>query len=699
MGGTHAELRRQSYIMVNQSTMEQKTRNTSFLYRLLLFAGLVAVVVYFLPRERKFNYQFEVNKPWLYGLLQAPYDFPIYKSDEVFARERDSVMASYAPYYDIDKSVFLRVMNKFEDDYRKQYSKVISPACYNYIVDRLTEIYKVGILSSDEVQRLSTEKVHGIHTVTGNISKGHALADVFTSKRAYQYLADGDSSRVNKEELQQCNLHIYIEPNLIYNAHRSQADKEETLSAVSYAVGFVITGQRIIDRGEIVTPKTFAILSSLEKEWDKRGDNAGGWMYHFVGQVIFVVCIVFLLYCFLAIFRMEYLVDRRSLYLILSTLVVFPVITSLMVSNAFLIVYVLPFAMVTLILKVFLDSYTAFMVHSASMMLCSISLKTPYEFLLLQLIAGLVAVYSFKELSQRSQLFRAAFFVTLGYSVMYLALELTHVDDVSQLTWYMYVAFFISGVLLLFMYPLLLILEKAFGFTSNVTLIELSNINNKLLSDLSEKAPGTFQHSMQVANLAAAAAVRIKGKVQLVRTGAMYHDIGKMLNPAFFTENQTGFNPHTRIDYMQSAQIVIAHVTDGMKLAEQHNLPRSVRDFICTHHGKGLTKYFYVSYQNEHPDEEVDAELFRYPGPNPNTKEQAIMMMADAVEAASRSLDEYTEEKIQALVHRLIDAQMQEGFFAECPITFREIEEVKKVFVEKLKIIYHTRISYPELKK
>ena len=311
----------------------------------------------------------------------------------------------------------------------------------------------------------------------------------------------------------------------------------------------------------------------------------------------------------------------------------------------------------------------------------------------------MASIYSLRELSQRSQLLRSALIVVITYTILYFALDLIHVNNIAQLNTYMYVNFIINGILLLFTYPLLFILEKTFGFTSNVTLVELSNINNKLMREMSEVAPGTFQHSLQLANLTAAAANRIGANSQLVRTGAMYHDIGKMLNPAFFTENQTGVNPHDQLNYKQSAQIVINPVTDGMKLAEKNDLPQVIKDFICTHHGQGLTKYFYISYQNEHPDEEVDKEAFQYPGPNPFTKEQAILMMADSVEAASRSLKEYTEESISGLVDKIIDSQVQEGYFKECPITFKDIATVKSVFKEKLKTMYHTRISYPELKK
>ena len=328
-----------------------------------------------------------------------------------------------------------------------------------------------------------------------------------------------------------------------------------------------------------------------------------------------------------------------------------------------------------------------------------IMLQIPHEFILLQTVAGMAGIYSLRELSQRSQLLRSALIVVCVYSILYLALDLIHVSEIAQLSTTVYINFIINGILLLFTYPLLFILEKTFGFTSNVTLVELSNINNKLMREMSEVAPGTFQHSLQLANLTAAAANRIGANSQLVRTGAMYHDIGKMLNPAFFTENQSGFNPHSQLSYKQSAQVIISHITDGMKLADKYDLPQVIKDFICTHHGAGLTKYFYISYQNEHPDEVVDKEPFQYPGPNPFTKEQAILMMADSVEAASRSLPEYTEESISNLVEKIIDNQVQEGYFKECPITFKDIATVKAVFKEKLKTMYHTRISYPELKK
>jgi putative nucleotidyltransferase with HDIG domain len=330
-------------------------------------------------------------------------------------------------------------------------------------------------------------------------------------------------------------------------------------------------------------------------------------------------------------------------------------------------------------------------------LICAAAVKYQYEFIIVQLTAGMVAIYSLRELSNRLQVIKTAFLITIVSITVYFALDLMQSNEVMKMDRSMYTYFIINGVLLLLANPLMYLIEKTFGFVSDVTLIELSNTNKGILRRLSEVAPGTFQHSITVGNLAAEIANKIGAKSLLVRTGALYHDIGKITNPVFFTENQSGVNPHDKMGYKESAQIIISHVSEGMKIAEQINLPNIVKDFIVTHHGTGITKYFYVKYKNEHPDEDVDPADFQYPGPNPFTREQAILMMADTVEAASRSLPEYTEKSITDLVNKLIDDQVEQGFFKECPITFRDIAQAKQVLIERLKAIYHTRISYPEL--
>ena len=615
-------------------------------------------------------------------------------------KEQDSILATYQPYFHIEKNVEKEMIERLREDYNKTLRHSLPGTDYiRYIERMLKEMYRNGIIAGNDLTRMEEDSITAIRTVEQNTATSRPVGQLYTVKDAYEYLLNADTTHYKKKVLQQCNLNNYITPNLIYDEAKSEAAQKDLLSNISYANGFVLNGQKIIDRGEIVNEQTYNILESLRKEWEKRSDSLQEKRLTLAGQILYVGIFLFCFMVYLDLFRADYYERKGSLSLLFALIVLFPVIASVMVSQSLSSIYIVPFAMIPIIVRIFLDSRTAFMAHVTIILLCSITLRFPHEFILLQVVAGMVSIYSLRELSQRSQLLRTALVVFASYALLYFAFELIHEDDLTKLNTRMYIYFMINGILLLFAYPLLFILEKTFGFTSNVTLVELSNINNSLLREMSEIAPGTFQHSLQMANLAAEAANKIGAKSQLVRTGALYHDIGKMVNPAFFTENQSGVNPHKSLNYEQSAQVIISHITDGLKLAEKHNLPKVIKDFISTHHGRGLTKYFYISYKNEHPDEEVDAEKFRYPGPNPFTKEQAILMMADSVEAASRSLPEYTEESIGTLVDKIIDAQVAEGFFKECPITFKDIATVKAVFKEKLKIAYHTRISYPELKK
>ena len=670
------------------------------IYKSLIFIATVSVIVYFLPNEGKFNYQFDINKPWKYGLLQASFDFPIYKNDIQVQKEQDSILADYQPYFQIDKEAEKNVLSKLREDYNKTLRHSLPGTDYvRYIERTLKALYEDGIIAGNDLKRMEEDSIIAIRLVDKNVATSRFIDQLYTVKEAYEYLLNADTTHYKKKILQQCNLNDYITPNLVYDEEKSEAAQKDLLSNISWANGFVLNGQKIIDRGEIVDEQTYNILESLRKEWEKRSDSVQEKRLTLAGQILYVGIFLFCFMAYLELFRADYYERKGTLTLLFALIVFFPVLSSIMVEQNLSSIYVVPFAMIPIIVRVFLDSRTAFMAHVTIILLCSITLRFPHEFILLQVVAGMVAIYSLRELSQRSQLLRTALVVFISYALLYFAFELIHEDDLTKLNTRMYIYFMINGILLLFAYPLLFLLEKIFGFTSDVTLVELSNINNSLLREMSEVAPGTFQHSLQMANLAAAAANKIGGKSQLVRTGALYHDIGKMVNPAFFTENQSGVNPHKSLSYEQSAQVIISHITDGLKLAEKHNLPKVIKDFISTHHGRGLTKYFYISYKNEHPDEEVDQEKFRYPGPNPFTKEQAVLMMADSVEAASRSLPEYTEESISTLVDKIIDTQVSEGYFKECPITFKDIATVKALFKEKLKTMYHTRISYPELRK
>ena len=660
---------------------------------------VVLLLVYFLPRETKFGYEYEQGRPWRYNSLIATFDFPVYKTPDEVQAERDSALSQFQPFYTEDVQIAQRQITAFETAWRAGRFGDVPAHCLNHVDKMLRGVYEAGMVPSADLSQMAKERTPGVRVVEGTEAVTRPITELYSTRSAYEYIVYADTINFPRELLARCNINEYLSPNLSIDSAKTSAVREDLLAAVSPASGMVQSGQRIIDRGEIISAEQYKILQSFERETVRRNDPSKGMWQVVTGQVIFVLCVIVAFVFYLRLFRREYLRSPHSILLLSSLIAIFPLITYAMVGQKFLNVYMVPYAMVPIFVRIFMDSRTAFMTMVCSVILSSLALHSNYEFVVVQFMSGMTAIYALRDLTERSQLLRVALAVFVTSSAIMLGYDLSQGIEFSHLDRSMYVYNAVNGVLLLFAYPLLYMIEKLFGFTSSVTLVELSNTNNSVLRRMSKVAQGTFVHSLQVANLAAEVADKIGAKPQLVRTGALYHDIGKMLNPAFFTENQTGVNPHDQLNYKQSAQIVINHVTDGMKLAEKNDLPQVIKDFIRTHHGQGLTKYFYISYQNEHPDEEVDKEAFRYPGPNPFTKEQAILMMADSVEAASRSLKEYTEESISGLVDKIIDSQVQEGYFKECPITFKDIATVKSVFKEKLKTMYHTRISYPELKK
>lgn len=408
---------------------------------------------------------------------------------------------------------------------------------------------------------------------------------------------------------------------------------------------------------------------------------------------------MFCFWLYLWSFRLKIFHNRKNVLFLILCIFVSCIFTELCVTYALFNVYILPFAIVPIVVRTFFDSRTALFTHLIIVLICSLMVPFPHEFLLLQTIAGMVVTFSLRNLSERSQLIRCAFFIFLSYAICYMSLTLFQEANLNKINWMMMLYFGINFILVMFTYVLVYMLEKTFGYVSDITLVELSNINNPILKKLSETCPGTFQHSLQVSILASEAAAKIGANAQLVRTGALYHDIGKMSNPVFFTENQSSVNPHNQLSFDQSAQIIISHVTEGVKIAEKALLPKAVISFIRTHHGRGKAKYFYNSFKNQYPDKPINDELFTYPGPNPFSKETAVLMMADSVEAASRSLKEHTEESISALVNKIIDGQIADGLLKSAPLTFKDVETIKSVFVDKLKTMFHTRISYPDLKK
>lgn len=678
------------------SSRKFKWRN--FLSRTLLVLITVLLIVWALPRNESKQFRYDIGKPWMYGSFIAKFDFPIYKTDETIKEQEDSLLETYQPYYNYDPAVEKKQVSKFLADYQNG----IPGLPHNYvrlIADRLHRLYQAGIMDTPEYNEAYRDSTSQVRLVSGNNAQSISLACVYSTLSAYEQLFIDEQIAMQRPILQRCNLNNYIEPNLIYDKGKSETERNDLLSSIPPASGMVMSGQKVIDRGDIVDEYTYRVLSSFEREIKRRSATQTQITNTIIGQVIFVTLMVFLFTMYLGLFRRDYFNKPRSIAMLYTLMTLFPVVVSLMMRHNFLSVYMLPFAMVPIFVRVFMDSRTAFVCHVTMILICTTAVRYQYEFIIIQLVAGLIAIYSLRELTRRAQVFKTAILVGIGSTFVYLALQLMQDNDFSSMDHDMYYHFVVNAVLLLIAYPMMYIIEKMFGFVSSVTLFELSNTNRGLLRDLSEIAPGTFQHSITVGNLAAEIANKIGANALLVRTGALYHDIGKMKNPVFFTENQAGVNPHDTLTYQESARIIISHVTEGVKLAERENLPTIIRDFIVTHHGTGITKFFYIKYKNEHPEEEVDPAPFTYPGPNPFTREQAILMIADGVEAASRSLPEYTEESISTLVNRMIDQDVTDGYFKECPITFRDLAIAKLVLIERLKAIYHTRISYPEMKK
>jgi hypothetical protein len=611
--------------------------------------------------------------------------------------EQDSVLRFFEPYYRFDKGTESRMVSKFNADYADgipglqiEYKTIIS--------NRLHSLYQQGIMEQKEYDELRKDTNHMIRVVSGKEAVSVSIMEIYSAKMAYEQLFQEELLALQRPLLQKCNLNSYIVPNLIYDKERSETSKNDLLSGIAWASGLVQKGQKIVDRGEIVTEKTYRIIESFKKENERRNEDITQNQLSLTGQILYVTILMLCFTLYLSLYRKDYFEKPRSITMLYALIILFALLTSLFIRNTFVHVYILPYAMVPIFIRVFMDSRTAFMTHTVMVLICAVMLQHPFEFTVIELVAGLASITSLRELSQRSQLFKTAIIVTIACLAVNLAFDWTRNDTLAQIDYSTYNFLIVNGITLLFAYPLLYLMEKTFGFTSDITLIELSNTNNELLRRMSEVAPGTFNHSIQVANLAGEIANKIGAKAQLVRTGALYHDIGKLSNPIYFTENQSGINPHETLTDIESAQIIISHVTEGLKMADKYNLPDVIRNFISTHHGQGKAKFFYIRYKKEHPDEPVDDLLFTYPGPNPYTREQACLMMADTVEAASRSLPDYTEQSIRELVERLIDGQVDEGYFRECPVTFRDIQYAKTVLIEKLKTIYHTRVSYPSEK-
>ncbi|CAK7020421.1 MAG: HDIG domain-containing protein [Petrimonas sp.] len=666
-----------------------------------VFILAIALVTLLFPRQGDFKYSFSEGRPWQYGLLTAPFDFPIYKPADQLKAERDSILRFYEPYYTIDESVEKNAMAEFDADVNLNTKlSSLSPDYILYLRNSLQKIYRSGIMRSEDYDKVFSSETQSMRLRKGNLAESKSVETFSTIKSAYEQLLNNTPKSMDAELIRLADVNKYIRENIVYDASTSEKAREEFIQQVSPSTGMVQTGQRIIDQGEIVSSQTYKVLNSLKRVTEERSGRTGknGWMIF--GQLLLVVLLFGAFYAYLLFFRPHEYRNRKHVTFMVLLVTSFVALTAITSQLDLFNVYIIPYAIVTILIRTFIDSRTALFASLITIILSSLMVPFPFEFIVIQIAVAMVSVFMLKELSERYQLIRSSFFILIAYSLMYIGLVMHQEGNINKIDPIIFIYFFINFIFILFSYSLVYLIEKSFGFISGVSLIELSNINKPLLKELSEKAPGTFQHSLQVSNLGMAAAVKIGANASLIRTGALYHDIGKMVNPAFFTENQSpGMNPHAGLPFEESARIIINHVRDGVKIAQKNNLPKQITDFIETHHGTSMPKYFYISWKNANPGKEINEDLFRYPGPNPFSKETAIMMMADAVEAASRSLPEYNEDSIRNLVESLIDSQVTEGYFKLAPITFRDIAAIKEVFLQKLQTIYHTRIAYPKLDK
>ena len=688
-------------------------KNQMYINRTILFLSCVVVVYFVLPSEGRFGKDFEKNKPWKHEDLMAPFDFPIYKTEEQLQREKDSLLRNLNQYFNYDTSVYSVQKQRITKAFLNYLNdSVVRPPIdtifNNYILKALGDIYEKGIIESVEILDNSDSENEGyIAILRDNIAEEYSLNEVFTQKEAYEYLTqklkEVEEWRVVKRTpklrsfIEEYNFNQLIEPNLFYNSEKTQNVKDELINLISKNEGKIQKDELIISKGEVIDALKFRILESLKDQYGSWISKSTNLYLIRLGKFLFIFTSYLIVFLFLYFFRFEVLTEtRRSVFLaFISTLfVLIPIIFKLINFDSF---YIIPFAILPIMIRAFYDDRLALFIHIITLFIVAYFIPKPFEFIFINFIAGVVAIFSLNTIYRRRRVIITSLLIILTYFITFFSLNIVSTGNLKDMNSSYFMHFGINGIFILLVYPIIYVFEKLFGFLSDVTLMELSDTNQNLLRKLAEEAPGTFQHSLQVANLAEEAVFQIGGKPLLVRTGALYHDIGKTLNPAYFTENQkNNVNPHDEITFEESAKIIIEHVTKGIEIAKKHNLPDQVIDFIRTHHGTTLVQYFYKSYVNKNPGVHVDKQKFRYPGPIPFSKETAVLMMADSVEAASRSLTDITEDAIMNLVESIIDYQLAEDQFLNADITFKDINKIKEVFKNKLLNIYHVRIQYPE---
>ncbi|EDP94183.1 HDIG domain-containing protein [Kordia algicida OT-1] len=687
-------------------------QNQSFVYKIFLYILTTVLVVYLFPKGGKFQYEFQKGKPWQYETLIAPFDFPINKTKEEIEIERAEITAKAKTYYDYNTEVAEAVKNDFDEQFNElfNYDSLAGTRAFENLKYKtkklLNSFYKNGIV--DTADDSKTDQL--VVLIKDNVEQNVSYNNFIELSNIQKYIKDF----VAKEALENYETQLYnlffeiAETNVKVNQEITNNVLTQELNTIAYTRGNVQEGIRIIAKGEVVEGEKLAQLNSLKKEYESQVWNESNYNWIVFGYIILVALALLMLLLFIRKYRPDIYENNNKVTFIFMNIVFMIVLTTLVVKYNANYVYVVPLCILPLILKAFFDARLGLFAHVLTVLLLGFIVPNSSEYIFLQIIAGIVTILTVSELYKRANLFISVGQITLIYIVAYFAFYITHEGGIKftevfsgnetgqvHVIWIYVMQFMLCGLATLFVQPLIYIYEKIFGLVSDVSLLELSDTNSKLLKRLANEAPGTFHHSLQVANLAEAAASEIGANTMLVRVGALYHDIGKMNNPTFFIENQaTSVNPHDELAPDESAAMIIDHVLDGIEIAKSNKLPDRIIDFIRTHHGTSTVYYFYQKAKEL--DEEIAIEKFQYPGPIPFSKETAILMMADSVEAASKSLKEPTSQKIDQFVERIIDKQMDEQQFMNADITLKEIVTIKKVLKKKLNNIYHLRIEYPE---
>lgn len=692
---------------------------------LSLFLVTTLILILLFPRVGRFRYEFQKGRPWMHDDYIAPFDFPLYKSDAVLEHEKDSILNEFRPYFKRDVMVREDQLKNFSAMFENQWQRFTSEnrnathggentigngsnsdksKMKENLATKLEFVYRKGIVNAAEIPAEYDQPDLSIVVLTEHLAEEKPYSEVFTQKTAYEYLVDQlgsmeDSLPFSKYQsfLSRLNLEEMISVNLVFDKETSERVKSEMLNSLSLTQGMVQSGERVIARGELVTAAKYRILESLKREYERNLGFSDQFNIISVGKIILIVISMVILFLFLYNFRPEILENLKQLTFLLLLVLIVSSLASVIIRYELLNIYIIPLAIVPIMIKTFFDSRLALFVHMLTVLIIGFWAPNGFEFVYLSIIAGIVSLFSLTNSYRRGILFLTAILIFVAYSLVYTSFSVIQEGKISSIDLKPLLWFAGNGFLVLTSYPLIFIFEKSFGFLSDSTLLELSDSNQPLLRLLAEKAPGTFQHSMQVGNLAEEVIHQTRGNPLLIRTAAMYHDIGKIEHPQFFIENQQDdYNPHSELSFKESAEMIISHVTKGVEIARKHNLPEAIIDFIRTHHGTKKVMYFYISYLKTNPGEEADLSQFTYPGPKPYTREMAVFMMADAVEASSRSLKVKDAATINDLVEKIIDDQIEQDQFDHADITFSDVTRIKEIFKKKLKDIYHYRIEYPE---